>query len=193
MQNSIFEVEHPYIPPANFRSRLGEIVWNTFASDELAGWKDGEIVRPLPSDSQAPLLFDFPSTNQSFSPGDWVVSLISAIDQALPDVDILLNCLEIDSLTIRPYAPAFRLPSSPSTEAAAHCLIVARILIACREELIPPAFMTTEYTLGCLETVSQLAIMLGGEEAFLHAMSVIQDGGTYHVTKIDSVQEHVDA
>lgn len=192
MQNNIFEVDHPYIPPAKFRSLLGKIVWNTFACDELSGWKHGEIIRPLPDDSDAPLLYDFPTTHQSILPGDWVISLVSAIDQALPPVELLLDCLEIDSLTIRPYAPAFRIPASPSTEASAHCLIVSRVLIACREELIPPSFMTMEHIVNCLETVSNLSVMLGGEEAFLQAMALIQDIDTFVITNQEISKDLVD-
>lgn len=192
MQNSIFEVEHPYIPPAKFRSRLGKIAWNTFACDELSGWKNGEIIRPIPNETDAPFLYDFPTTYQSFLPGDWVLSLITAIDHALPKIDILLDCLEIDSLTIRPYAPAFRIPNSPSAESSAHCLIVSRVLLSCREELIPPAFMTLEHLIRCLETISHLSVMLGGEEAFLQAMALIQNSETFSVLHHDPLQEVVD-
>src|SRR5690606_28390906 len=93
MRNDIFEVEHPYIPPTNFRSQLGRILWDTFASDEVSGWKNGEINRPLPEDGDDPLLHDFPSTSHSLSTGDWVIALIEAIDQLLPATEILLECL----------------------------------------------------------------------------------------------------
>lgn len=184
MENNDFEAKNLYIPPKNFRSLLSRIVWNTYASDEPSGWKDGEIVRPPAEDGDNPLLFDFPVVHYSIAPSEWIKSLTVSIDQTLPDCEILIDCLECDSLTIRPYAPAFRITGHPTPESAAHCLIASRVLCACKEDIIPPVFMSTKNILDCLNTISYLSIMLGGEEAFLHAMTLLGSSETFLIQDV---------
>lgn len=182
MENNIFDDNQNYIPPSNFRSILGKIVWNTFASDDLAGWKSGEIIRPMSLADQEPY---YPNIDNgtAMAAGDWVANLIKALDEALPEVNRLIDSLEYDSLTIRETAPALGMPASPSTVAAAECLVAARVLVACIDEVIPPMMSTNKEVSSWLDTVSRLAVMLGGEEAFLHAMTIVTDPETFCIVQ----------
>lgn len=184
MKNDSFNDDKAYIVPSHFRSLLGKIIWNTFAADELAGWRDGKIVRPYTLGNQLPYLPNLDSYD-NLNVGDWVENLIKTLDEALPDVNDLIEALDYDSLTIRANSPAFIIPDSPSTIDAAECLISSRILIKCIDEVIPPMFSTNEDLLIPLNIISRLAIILGGEEAFLHAITIVMDPDTYKVTEID--------
>lgn len=185
MENEFLGENLPFTSAQHFRTKLGEIIGETFSTDYDGVWKNGEICSDVSNENQPAFLHDFPETIPALAESDWISSLIRALDKSLPDLETLFNSLEMDSLTIRFYSPAFRIPATPSTEAAAHCLFAARVLVACRDDIIPPALVTTDYVVDCLEMISHLAIMLGGEEAFLQAMSIAQDFDTYLIHEND--------
>lgn len=97
----------------------------------------------------------------------------------IPPADALLGLLDPDSLTLGPDPAVFRMPSSPLASEAGACAAAARVLLACRNDLVPPAFVDPEEALRRIEDASCMALMLGGEDAFLAAAGILSDPVTW--------------
>lgn len=161
------------------RSGMARQVWQSFAAGPLRVWEGGMVRLPTERPADAPFMPEFPDCFMQGSPPDWMAALIGRLDEALPDRGTILAALDPDSFAIDSLSPAFRMPQSPSARDAGSCLAAARVLLACRDDILSPAFVTDE--LGCLwiEQASWLALMLGGEEAFLVALSELGDPDSF--------------
>lgn len=164
------------------RSRMSWHIWRAFSSGRLCTWRAGEICYPACESPDPAYLPEFPSYFTRSDPPDWISALLARLDAALPGADAINACLDADSLTLDSDPAAFRMPQSPSPASAGACLAAARVLLACRDDLLAPVFISDREAVEWLEYASRMALMMGGEPAFLTALSVIGDADTFAVS-----------
>lgn len=161
------------------RSVIAALIWKTFAAGSLCSWNRGQIRYPAEDDYDLPHFPEFPSAYVKTDTPDWMVDLLAALDAALPPVDAMLDAMDIDSMTFGAWPAAFRMPSFPSPDDAGHCLLASRVLLACKDEFVGPIFVDDEVACGWIEQSSWLALMMGGEQAFLTALALAADPHTF--------------
>jgi len=150
-------------------------VWDSFASGTMKAWEKGIVSLASDRAPDHPFMPEFPGFFMQDGLPDWMADLIRWLDEAVPAPATIQRALDPDCFVLDSRSPAFRMPMSPSPRDAGRCLAAARVLLACREDVIPPAFVPEHVALHWVEQASWLALMLGGEEAFLVAITEMKD------------------
>lgn len=166
------------------RTPMAGLVWRTFAADRICGWRDGKIVWPAPDSEDVPYFPEMPPWHGEGPAPDWIAALLARLDDLLPSSDDIMGLLDPDSLTIGAEPAAFRMPSQPCSADAGACVAAARILLACADDLVMPVFIDPQQGLARIAYASYIALMLGGESAFLTATEVLSDPGTYTLNPV---------
>lgn len=157
--------------------RIGTIIFQLFSPASPFGWVDGRIQKSFMQKLDRPY-----APNQSLGrlrPIDWMAGLLSVLDEHIPDQAILEAALDLDSYIISDQPVASLIPETPDVTSAGQCLLGARVLIKSMDDLIPPYGASMDELKELLEQISCVALMLGGEGAFLSAMTINQTPVTY--------------
>jgi len=166
------------------RSPVAGLVWRTFAAGRSCGWSSGRIVHPAPEAEDAPLQPEFRRWQGGFEVPDWICGLMDRLDSLVPPAEDLMAVLDPDSLTLVTEPAAFRMPSDPSAAEAGACVAAARILLSLRDELVVPVFVEPDEAFRRIGAASCMALMLGGESAFLWAAETLSDPATYALNPV---------
>jgi hypothetical protein len=171
------EVHSVWIPDR--RSLASFAIWKAFGLGHNAHWRDGQIVLGIGSDDVADSaeFASFPGEfDRGWIPG-WVDDVIDEIDASLPEAASIIAALEDDSTTLTLDPPAYRIPSTPTDNDVATCIIAARLLLAVPQRLVPPILQSMEEVIAEIDFASRIAVLLGGADGRRTALSAAADPG----------------
>jgi len=145
------------------------------SSDHETVWRGGRLDQngATPEDDRRCPLYGF--AYEGADPPRWISESIAVLDDRLPQPSLIAEALAPGNF-ILPLDPAVaRIPASPQVSSAGLCLLGCRLLLACRERAIPPAFDKKEDAIAKVEDASLLVVLTAGSGAVEWALSALEN------------------